>query len=135
MWRSAKYLVACSLIVLVASGPVWAQTQSPTPARPMSPAAPATPVASSLEGKVTKVDLPSGTVQVSTGLFGLFGRTLSVTGETQVQVEGRQGTLADLSEGAQVKASYEMREGKNIATRIELMPQAAAPAKTPAPQR
>ena len=131
MWRSAKYLVACSLIVLVASGPVWAQTQSPMPA-PMSPA---TPVASSLEGKVTKVDLPSGTVQVSTGLFGLFGRTLSVTGETQVQVEGRQGTLADLSEGAQVKASYEMREGKNIATRIELMPQAAAPAKTPAPQR
>ena len=135
MWRSAKYLVACSLIVLVASGPVWAQTQSPMPAPPMSPAAPATPVAGSLEGKVTKVDLPSGTVQVSTGLFGLFGRTLSVTGETQVQVEGRQGTLADLSEGAQVKASYEMREGKNIATRIELMPQAAAPAKTPAPQR
>jgi hypothetical protein len=130
-----QYLVACSLIVLVASGPVWAQTQSPMPAPPMSPAAPATPVASSLEGKVTKVDLPSGTVQVSTGLFGLFGRTLSVTGETQVQVEGRQGTLAHLSEGAEVKASYEMREGKNIATRIELMPQAAAPAKTPAPQK
>ena len=135
MWRSAKYLVACSLIVQVASGPVWAQTQWPTPAPPTSPAAPAAPVAASLEGKVTKVDLPSGTVQVSTGLFGLFGRTLSVTGETQVQVEGRQGTLADLSEGAQVKASYEMREGKNIATRIELMPQAAAPAKTPAPQK
>lgn len=132
MWRSAKYVVAFSLIVLVASGPVWAQTQSPMPAPPMSPGA---PVAASLEGKVTKVDLPSGTVQVSTGLFGLLGRTLSVTGETQVQVEGRQGTLADLSEGAQVKASYEMREGKNIATRIELMPQAAAPAKTPAPQK
>ena len=135
MWRSAKYLVACSLIVLVASGPVWAQTQSPMPTPPTSPAAPARPVASSLDGKVTKVDLTAGTVQVSTGLFGLFGRTLSVTGETQVQVEGRQGTLADLSEGAQVKASYEMREGKNIATRIELMPQAAAPAKIPAPQK
>lgn len=105
------------------------------PAPPTSPAAPATPVAGSLEGKVTKVDLPAGTVQVATGLFGLLGRTLSVTGETQVQVEGRQGTLADLAEGAEVKASYEMREGKNIATRIELMPQAAAPAKTPAPQK
>lgn len=135
MWRSAKYLVACSLIVLIASGPVWAQTQSPMPGPPTSPAAPARPVASSLDGKVTKVDLTAGTVQVSTGLFGLFGRTLSVTGETQVQVEGRQGTLADLSEGAEVKASYEMREGKNIATRIELMPQAAAPAKIPAPQK
>jgi hypothetical protein len=131
MWRSAKYLVACSLIVLVASGPVWAQTT----AEPAPHVARRRAGGGLLEGKVTKVDLPSGTVQVSTGLFGLFGRTLSVTGETQVQVEGRQGTLADLSEGAQVKASYEMREGKNIATRIELMPQAAAPAKTPAPQK
>ena len=131
MWRSAKYLVACSMILMVAKGPVWAQTQSPMPAPATSPAAPATPVPGSLEGKVKKVDLTASTVQVSTGWFGLFGRTLSVTGETQVQVEGRQGTLADLSEGAQVKASYELREGKNIATRIELMPQAPVPAKAP----
>ncbi len=62
--------LACSLIVLVASGPVGAQTQRPMPAPPTSPAAPGTPVAGSLEGKVTKVDLPAGTVQVSTGLFG-----------------------------------------------------------------
>ena len=126
MWRSAKYLVACSLIVLVASGPVWAQTQSPMPAPPTAPSG---PVMGSLEGKVKKVDLTAGTVQVSTGLFGLLGRTLSVTGETQVQIEGRQGTLAELSEGAQVKASYELRQGKNIATRIEMMPQAPVPAK------
>ena len=128
MWRSAKYLVACSIILFVATGPVWAQAQSTMSA---APTAPTGPVMGLLEGKVKKVDLTAGTVQVSTGLFGIFGRTLAVSPDTQVQIEGRQGTLADVSEGAQVKASYELREGKNIATRIELMPQPPVPAQAP----
>jgi hypothetical protein len=39
MWRSAKYLVACSIILFVAAGPVWAQVQSTTPAAPTVPTA------------------------------------------------------------------------------------------------
>ena len=33
-----------------------------------------------------------------------------------------QGSLMDLQEGARIQASYESREGKNVATRIEVMP-------------
>ena len=108
MWRSAKLLMACSIVGLVAAGSVWAQVQRPMPT-PTPPIAPALPAAGSLEGEVKKVDLTEGTVRVATGWFGLLRRTLSVTSDTQVQVDGRQGTLMDVSEGAQVKASYEVR--------------------------
>jgi len=73
------------------------------------------------------VDLTEGTVRVATGWFGLLRRTLSVTSDTQVQVEGRKGSLMDVSEGAQVKASYEMRDGKNVATHIDVTPPAQRP--------
>ncbi len=132
MWRSAKCVVAVGMILMVTAGSAWAQTQAPMPAPPNAPAG---PVAGSLEGKVKKVDLTTGTVSVSTGWFGLFGRTLAVSSDTQVQVEGRQGTLADVTEGAKVKASYEMREGKNTATRIEVMPPQSPAPTTKAPQQ
>src|SRR5437867_2260812 len=93
--------------------------QPPYNARMIAPAAPASALPGSLEGTVKKVDASTGTVRVSSGLFGLFPRTLEVTGETQVQVEGRQGTLMDVHEGAKVKAAYELRQGKNVATRLE----------------
>jgi hypothetical protein len=118
-----------SMVVLIAAGSVWAQVQKPMPTPPISPAQPAVPAAGSLEGQVKKVDLTDGTVRVATGWFGLFRRTLSVNTDTQVQVEGRKGTLMDVSEGAQVKASYEVRDGKNIATHIDVMP----PTQPPAP--
>ena len=127
MWRSAKLLMACSIVGLVAAGSVSAQVQRPMPT-PTPPIAPALPAAGSLEGEVKKVDLAEGTVRVATGWFGLLRRTLSVTSDTQVQVDGRQGTLMDVSEGAQVKASYEVRDGKNIATHLEV-----TPAQPPAP--
>src|SRR5262249_15962829 len=122
MWRSAKLAMMSSMIVLVAVGSAWAQVQKPMPTPPISPTQPAGRAAGSLEGQVERVDLRDGTVGVGTGWFGLFRRTLSVTGDTQVQVEGRKGTLMDVSEGAQVKASYEVRDGKNIATHIDVMP-------------
>ena len=129
MWRSAKLAMMSSMIVLVAVGSVWAQVEKPMPTPPISPTQPAVPAAGSLEGQVKKVDLTDGTVRVATGWFGLVRRTLSVTGETQVQVDGRKATLMDVSEGAEVKASYEVRDGKNVATRIDVVP----PAQPPAP--
>ena len=75
-----------------------------------------------LEGSVKKVDPAAGMLQVSSGPLGMFGRTLEVNDGTDIQVEGRKGTLADLQEGAKVKASYEARDGRNVATRIEVVP-------------
>jgi hypothetical protein len=57
-------------------------------------------------------------------------RTLAVNGDTQVQIEGRKATLADLSEGTQVKAAYEVRDGKNVATHVDVTPPAPSRGST-----
>jgi hypothetical protein len=75
-----------------------------------------------LEGSVKKLDSARGTIEVSSGPLGIFGKLLEIHGTTQVQVEGRPGSIRDLREGAKVNVSYEARDGRNIATRIEVMP-------------
>ena len=75
-----------------------------------------------LEGSVKKVDPGAGTLQVSAGPLGMLSRTLEIGADTQIAVDGRQATLADLQEGTKVKAAYESRDGKNVATRIEVVP-------------
>src|SRR5262249_55633692 len=87
-----------------------------------------------MEGSVKKVDPAAQTVQISTGLFGIMGRTLGVTEQTQIQTEGRQGTLADLREGNKVRAAYEAHAGTTVAPRIEVMPSPPPPpGATPPP--
>src|SRR5439155_18087831 len=133
--RSATIVAALAVSLAVAAGPVLAQTQSSPPSSPppssTSPGSPSSPSQrpadrgpsmGTMEGSVKKVDPAAGTVQVSSGPFGILGRTLEVTDSTQIQVEGRKGTLADIREGATVKASYESRAGKNVATQIEVLP-------------
>jgi hypothetical protein len=46
---------------------------------------------------------------------------VEVTGDTRIEANGRQASLSDLREGMKVKASYEALDGKNIATRIEIL--------------
>jgi hypothetical protein len=65
---------------------------------------------------------------VSSGIFGIMGRTLEVNDRTTIQMNGRQATLADIREGAKVKAAYEARDGKNVATMIEVLPSDAGKA-------
>ncbi|MBI2526442.1 MAG: hypothetical protein HYY95_09970 [Candidatus Rokubacteria bacterium] len=131
MLRRLMILVSVVAVLVVASAPVHAQLQ---PAPQQGP--PAKPVLGELEGTVKKIDTASRTVQFSTGFWGIFGRTLAVTDETQIQLEGRQASLADIREGAKVKASYEVREGKSVAKRIEVMapPPEAAPQPRPKAQ-
>jgi Cu/Ag efflux protein CusF len=126
----ASVLAVLSLVV----APAMAQTQPPpaAPARP-APATPATPAAPSaerpkeVEGTVKKVDAATRSVQVSSGLLGLFGATLEVTDDTKISVQGRDGSIADLREGAKVKAAYESRDGKNVARSIDVMPSEDTP--------
>lgn len=44
--------------------------------------------------------------------------------DTLIQVNGREAKFADLQEGAKVKAFYEERGAKLVATRIEVSPSA-----------
>ncbi len=120
--RQAGVLACLALgVALVAS---TASAQAPPPPAADSPAvvpAPGKPTGM-LEGSVKKLDPGRGALQVSSGPLGILARTLEVNSNTQIQVEGRQGSIRDLQEGARIKASYEERDGKNIATRIEVMP-------------
>jgi len=120
MLKHRTILVLLLILLVATTGVVSAQ--QPSPGGPAAPGARAIerPLAP-IEGTVKKVDPAARTVQISTGFFGIFGRTLEVTDETQIQIEGREATLAELQEGAKVKASYELREGKSVVTRIEAM--------------
>jgi hypothetical protein len=137
--RYVGFGAVVALSLLVAASPAPAQVTQPSPSAPGGGGLTAPPhagksAAGIVEGSVKKVDPAAHTVQISTGLFGILGRTLGVTDSTQIQVEGRQGTLSDLREGNKVRAAYEARDGKNVATLIEIMPAAeedAAAASSP----
>ena len=73
-----------------------------------------------IEGKLTRVDGRTETVDVSIGPLSLLGKTLEVRSETMIQVDGREARFADLQEGAKVKAFYEERGAKLVATRLEV---------------
>lgn len=73
-----------------------------------------------IEGKLTRVDGRSETVDVSIGFLGLLGKTLEVNRDTLIRVDGQGAKFADLQEGARVKAFYEERGAKLVATRIEV---------------
>lgn len=133
-----------ALLALVVA-PALAQTQAPAPPGPPARPAPGAgaitpekPTTKEVEGTVKKVDPTAKSVQVSSGLLGLFGATLEVTDQTKISVEGKDGALSDIREGARVKASYESRDGKNVAKSIDVMAaeekdKPAAPARPAAP--
>ena len=124
MQKNLRSFVAVAVLLAVVMGPWRVEAQPSMPGGQSSPSAPAE---ASLEGKVKKVDPAARRLEVSIGLLGLWDKTLEVTDGTQIQVEGRQATLADIPEGAKVKASYETRAGKSFATHIDLLPPYEAP--------
>jgi hypothetical protein len=128
MFSHVKTLAAVVTLLAVAVAPVWAQTpQTPPPAPTpgvQNPPPAATPTAGTVEGKVKRVDPVARTISVSSGWLGfLFGKTLEVGPDTQVTVDGKDSSLAAIQEGTKVRASYESRAGKTIATRIEVLPE------------
>ena len=119
MWRAISGTIVIMTMLALGAGPTSAQSQQipPSPASSSN----AWPIGL-VEGTVKSVDPATGTVQVSTGLFGLFGKTLRLSEDTEVQIDGRLGSLTEIREGARVKVAYEVRDGKNVATHIELTP-------------
>jgi Cu/Ag efflux protein CusF len=125
--RRAMIVSAVMLVALAMLGTVAAQAQQYTPqpstTRPGAPppAAAEVPKEVQVEGTVSKVDPLAKTVGVSTGFFGLLGATVQVADDTQIRVLGQPATLAEIKEGARVKASYEVREGRKRAKSIDVM--------------
>lgn len=122
MTRVATMTAAIVMVSTVASsaGIALAQDRS-HPLRPTAPGierlAKGTGV---IEGKLTRVDGRSESVDVSVGPFGLLGKTIEVGRDTLIQVNGREAKFADLQEGAKVKVFYEERGAKLVATRLEV---------------
>jgi hypothetical protein len=122
MTRVATMTAAIVMVSTVASsiGIAFAQDRS-HPLRPTAPGierlAKGTGV---IEGKLTRVDGRSESVDVSVGPFGLLGKTIEVGRDTLIQVNGREAKFADLQEGAKVKVFYEERGAKLVATRLEV---------------
>ena len=126
MRRLLTSLVAAAALLLVIPLPARAQTAPPPPTYivpgpglvgPPAARLPSPPPEKLIDGPVKSVDPRAKTVQVG-GALGLLSTTLAVTEDTQIAVEGAPASLQDLREGDEVNASYETREGKNVATSI-----------------
>ena len=70
------------------------------------------------DATVRKVDLVDSRVELASDLLGIFGARLVVTDRTDILLDGRIARLADLPEGAQVRASYELQDGLKVARTI-----------------
>jgi hypothetical protein len=123
MLKHINTLVASVTLLAAAGAPVWAQTPPPAPSPGVqTPPPAASPAASIVEGKVRHVDPAARTVSVASGWLGfLFSKTLEVGPDTQITVAGKESSLAAIQEGARVRAAYESRAGRMVATRIEVL--------------
>ncbi len=151
MKRLARLLVLAAAGLALTVSFAMAQSAPSPSAAPSAPAesgmrqapsaAPSVSMPKVIDGPVKNVDPATKTVKVG-WLLGLLSTTLEVTDDTRIAVDGEKGSLDMIHEGDRVKASYEVREGKNLAQAIEVtqaenesMPAKAAPPATPSPQR
>lgn len=114
-------IVAVMVVVAVAGPPAGGVAEQTHPLKPSGQTlARLDKSPSVIEGKLTRVDGQKETVDVSIGFLGLLGKTLEINRDTLIQVNGRGAQFADLQEGAKVKAFYQERGAKLVATRIEV---------------
>ena len=71
-------------------------------------------VAAEMEGAIQSIDTAGKEIVLSDGT------TLLCDDSTNIMVEGKEGKLDDLKEGAKVKASYEEKDGKNMAATLDV---------------
>ena len=71
-------------------------------------------LAADTEGKIQSIDPANKEVVLDDGTKLVCDET------TQIMVEGKAGKLEDLKEGSKVKAGYEEKDGKNVATMLEV---------------
>jgi Cu/Ag efflux protein CusF len=125
----ASGIVAVACVLAFALGVERALAQFPAPPSSHTRRVPAT-TANSDEGTVKKVDPAARKVEIATGLFGSFGRTLEVTPRTEILVEGRPSDLSGIREGARVRAWYDVREGESVARSINVVRRARPAGQT-----
>jgi hypothetical protein len=73
-----------------------------------------------LRGTVQTVDRETKALRIAHPLTDEPDTMLLMTDDSQVQIEGRPGSLADIQRGTRIRASYQARYGINIARLIEI---------------
>ncbi len=71
-------------------------------------------VAGEIQGRVRSIDTASQELVLDDGT------TLAWDESTTILVQGREGNIEDLKEGTKVNASYEEKDGKNVAAELEV---------------
>ncbi len=71
-------------------------------------------VAGEMEGKIQSIDTATKELALDNGSKLAWDET------TKITIEGKEGRLEDLKEGAKVKISYSEKDGKNVATTLEV---------------
>ena len=87
---------------------------------------------SGLEQTVTADVVKASEQELLLGQGGEPSMRLTLNPQTQVTLDGRPASAAQLEEGAQVRASYRSESGEQVATRIEA--QSAAVVKPASPE-
>jgi hypothetical protein len=83
------------------------------------PVASMPPMEQFIDGPVKGVDSGEKTVRVG-WFFGLLSTTLEVTDDTHIAIDGATGSLDMIREGDRVEATYEAKDGKNVARAIDV---------------
>jgi hypothetical protein len=73
-----------------------------------------------LQGTVQAVDRQTKALRIAHQPADVPDTTLLMTDDTQVQIRGRPGSLADIQRGTRIRASYQDRYGINVARHIEI---------------
>lgn len=71
-------------------------------------------MAAELEGMIKSVNTDTKEVSFDNGTVLVLDESTTIT------IEGSEGKLDDLKEGAKIKASYAEKDGKNVADKVEV---------------
>ncbi len=71
-------------------------------------------MAAEVEGKIEAVNPISKEILLDNGL------PLAANDDTTIAIEGKPSRFQAIKEGGKVKASYEQKDGKNVATTLEV---------------
>ena len=73
-----------------------------------------------LRGTVQTVDRETKALWIAHHQVNVLDTMLLMTDATQVRIEGRPGSLADIQRGTRIRASYQDRYGIDVARLIEV---------------
>ena len=116
-------MTATVLCALLAAGVSLASARSEPPSRTNGGQAPTGAPQdhiSELLGTVQAVDREVKALRVSQQVGNVPETMLLMADDTEVRVQGRVGSLADIQRGTRIRASYQARYGINLARSIEI---------------